>query len=223
MKISQEEIDAAIKAWQSCHPANSSADDVTAILEAAYTVRKQRKAAKRERQRKEREAALDQKIRTGSVFGKGSVETWAQARVEVFPPDTTETKEKDKQVLESVSINTNMMPPNYTVGELKAAFGSEAGKWQFQVKDGVVFERVPATPSKAPEWDGTFGVGEWMMRNGEKAIVDQILDGSSNLRGRTLKFHTIVWQSNGSASSSRLLDPYDLIRPWLKPTEGERS
>jgi len=66
MKISQEEIVAAYNAWRS----NAGTQEVvwTAILEAAYTVRKQRKASKRERQRKEKDKQVVESAKP-SIFG----------------------------------------------------------------------------------------------------------------------------------------------------------
>jgi len=107
MKIRAKEIYAAKDA-----DSRLSSDDAEVIIRAVLAVRKARKAAKRERQR----------------------------------------KEKDKQVVESVSINTNMMPPNYTVGELKAALAG--------VKPAATGKLSDAQSYKAHNWDGTYSLVE---------------------------------------------------------------
>jgi len=74
---------------------------------------------------------------------------------------------------------------------------------------------------KAPEWDGTFGIGEWKMRNGRKATVLRVKEGVEYpLRGET---RLSCWTMQGEWLDADSPCERDLIRPWPKPTEGERS
>lgn len=160
MKISQEEIDAARDAWNTT--AGSKNVVWTAILEAALTVRKQRKASKRERQR----------------------------------------KEKDKQVVESVKP-----AKPFTFWEYSA------GDW---TKLHVTYDmgKPLVTPSKAPEWDGTFGCGDWVAIGGERISI--------HYRDGTLMLGTIgsggdsTWYSRTGSNVNDDRRDLDLIRPWPK-------
>lgn len=159
MKISQTEIQAASRFLQ-----NADEYTVRLALHAAYSIRRIRKTAKRERQR----------------------------------------KEKDKQVVESVKP-----AKPFTFWEYSA------GDW---TKIHVAYDtgEPVVTPSKAPEWDGTFGVGEWEMRNGGKAVVESednhdiyplnVKSFSPWEKSRTKKGQ--VWETK--------ISPEDLIRPWPK-------
>jgi len=172
MKISQEEIDAAHSAW--CDTEGSRNELWTAVIKAALIVRKRRKAAKRERQR----------------------------------------KEKDKQVVESVK------PAQIVKGcGVGNPFDNSLIRNQFTPNSlmSALLEAVAATPSKAPEWDGTFGVGEWEMRNGEKATIRSV--SLTELNG-TVNGHANTWPRHGRYLYQSQMD---LIRPWPKPTEGDRS
>jgi len=169
MKISQEEIDAA---WTKFNTRLSGdfKEDMRASLEAAYTVRKQRKAAKRERQR----------------------------------------KEKDKQVAESVKAAAWLKPDDFVNyvdvirPQLKEAIAKVTGIQDILRGD---------TPSKAPEWDGTFGVGEWEMRNGKKTtivFVDAV--GKYPLKAK----NGSDYATNGTLWDNDSMTDLDLIRPWQK-------
>jgi len=226
MKISQEEIDAALLGYYTEDNNYNSAfkADMRRALEAAYTVREQRKAAKRERQRKEREDALDKKIREGAVFGRGSVETWAQARVEVFPPDTPEAKEKDKQVVESVKP-TSLFAGMFGQGDEKAFNAAAWGNLEALAGiSSAVQSQKERTPSKAPEWDGTFTAGDYEAANGKRVTIKtgQMIDFyGAHLRGFSDELQDgYHWFTDGK--SDMALRGWDLIRPWPKPTEGER-
>ena len=75
MKISQEEIDAAHEAL-SYAGYNIADDEMDRVLEAAYTVRRARKHAKRERQRKEKDKQVVESVKPEyyqSSYGFGAV------------------------------------------------------------------------------------------------------------------------------------------------------
>jgi len=77
MKISKAEIAAALVGYYINNTAANSVfkADMRRALEAAYTVRKQRKAAKRERQRKEKDKQVVESVKP--VFGKLDGECFA--------------------------------------------------------------------------------------------------------------------------------------------------
>ena len=80
MKISQEEIDAAIVAYNGSIltvVGRKQINGMTAALTAAITVRKGRKAAKRERQRKEKNKQVVESVKP--VFGKLDGDCFASA------------------------------------------------------------------------------------------------------------------------------------------------
>ena len=177
MKISQEEIDAA---WG--HASVTWHTDTKRFmeraLEAAYIVRKQRKAAKRERQR----------------------------------------KEKDKQVVESVK------PADARMSDLSKAF-YEASK-ELALKPSNIeraknflrssqLNAVMATPSKDPEWDGTFSTGEWQMRNGEKALVKSTIEDVPYCLSGFIGNERVLWSTSGRICRA-IESAEDLIRPWPK-------
>ena len=173
MKISQEEIDAAIRAIQRAYGLDwKYSKQIESGLRAFLTVRKQRKASKRERQR----------------------------------------KEKDKQVVESVKPAPWLKPDDF-VNPYDVLFRANIGSL-FPIHGGN-----EPSPSKAPEWDGTFGVGVWETVGGHKAIVadaEGIL-----LKGRIKHTVNCHWYESGKFRSIGLgrAEPntdWDLIRPWPK-------
>lgn len=95
----------------------------------------------------------------------------------------------------------------------KPADDGGAECWQFHVKNGRVV-RSSRIPSKALEWDGTFGCGEWETKSGEFAIVSEkngaVLHGYIQSGNRICR---MVWNENGGV---RQMPPSggDLIRPW---------
>lgn len=161
MKVSQEEIDAALAEKLSMSGADDERDVMMRILQAAYTVRKQRKAAKCERQRKEKDntiqkLAADMMTWCGKTLPEMTTDELVSARDELagfesmslrengfyhrMNAEITARKEKDKQVVESVK------PENY--------YGFATG-----VPLNRLFPEI--TPFQAPEWAVTKAVEMW--------------------------------------------------------------
>lgn len=124
MKISQEEISAAHEAL-SYAGYNIADDEMERVLEAAYTARKQRKAATRK-------AGADKLLNAVREL-KEAIELGGEGLIVHTPEDIAkrerQRKENDKQVVESAAKRENAM----------AALAEACG-------DELV--------SKAPEWDG---------------------------------------------------------------------
>lgn len=162
MKISDAEINAANYQLTRYEEGRGNIQAVKEALEAAYTVRKQRKAAKRERQR----------------------------------------KEKDKQVVESVKAPCK-------AGEIiKIDFSDE------DLRAAIINGLIEPTPSKAPEWDGAFGVGEWEMRNGCKQTIRNIDNHPKwPLNGMAGRCYDVNGRYYGMTEQD---SEFDLIRPWPK-------
>jgi len=191
MKISQEEIDAGRGALLRAHPANSSDDDIRAVLQAAYTVRKQRKAAKRERQRKEKDKQVVESVKAVDVIGP--------------------------QLKEAIAKVTDIQ------GIL--AKGSEKAAQEYADMIKSLQNPQKPYPSKAPEWGGTFTSGDYEAANGKRVTIKtgQMTDFyGAHLRGFSDELQDgYHWFTDGK--SDMALRGWDLIRPWPKPTEGERS
>ncbi len=208
MKIHKDEIDAYCRSYESCN--NSEEYCVQRALEAAYTVRRARKQAKREDKFKPCAIQYDGKDAT-EIMLSDEPAVWydAKSHVEiaynfdglmigvrlwnVAAKRERQRKEKDKQVVESVKPH---LAPYY--GD-----GSNAGP-----------EFVPspkATASKAPEWDGTFGCGLWKMANGEKA---QVLAVRENELIGNIGDKMQSWRRHGGVGM--IPGSFDLIRPWPK-------
>jgi len=189
MKISNAEVEAALRAVREYGESIVQLDALrSALVDAlgeAYTVRRARKAAKRERQR----------------------------------------KEKDKQVVESVKP-TSLFAGMFGQGDEKAFNAAAWGNLEALAGiSSAVQGQNELAPSKAPEWDGTFGVGEWETVGGKLAVVTNaegiLLSGSV---GEVLHCY---WYESGNFRSIRLgrAEPnaaFNLLRPWPRSTEGER-
>lgn len=147
MKISNAEINAANYALTELLEKPLDLAIMEHALIAALKVRKARKQAKRDRQR----------------------------------------KEKDKQVMESVNIDHSPMP----------------------------FWINTVLHPKAPEWDGTFGVGNWQMRNGHPVKIVQIVQ---TRHGEMLMSDNgSLWTSDtGSRTGGGACHEADLVHPWPK-------
>jgi len=186
MKISSAEVAAALMAvreyGESIVQLDALRSALVDALEAAYTVRKQRKAAKRERQ------------------------------------------EKDKQVVESVKP-TSLFAGMFGQADWKADKTAVWGNLEALagISSAVQSQKEPA-PSKAPEWDGTFGVGkDYQTRNNTKVKIVQIGDDFMKGEGKDEAEGTYFLIFNGRGDAGDGYEKFDLIRPWPKPTEGERS
>lgn len=79
------------------------------------------------------------------------------------------------------------------------------------------------TKAKRKPKQQTFGVGKWMMRNGEKAIVSVIAPGHSwPLIGMdTTDAAPMRWNSDGGYGIDRESE-FDLIGPWKEPKRKTR-
>ena len=176
MKISQEEIDAAIVAYNGSIltvVGRKQINGMTAALTAALTVRRARKQAKRERQRKEKDntiqkLAADMMTWCGKTLPEMTTDELVSARDELagfesmslrengfyhrMNAEIMARKEKDKQVVESVK------PADLPIAPFELA--EEARKIRQKMVDDAgislaeLFQQKPVTPSKAPEWDG---------------------------------------------------------------------
>lgn len=249
MKISQEEIDAACKAWVNGGDQGDLCQLMEKAIRATLKVRRARKQFKRERQRKEKDGKKQYVIQTWrgkripdlsmeeletakeyysleTLANVKDVATYRQILCEIIERKEKDThvsecvkgtvafaekfgKEDDKQVVESVKL------PQIVKGcGVGNPFDNHLIRNQF-TPNGLMsaqLETVAATSSKAPEWDGTFGVGEWEMRNGGKAYVRAVRLGSldGDINGTM-----VSWPWNGKYLGT---SPFDLIRPWPKAT-----
>lgn len=181
MKISDTEINAANYQLTRYEEGRGNIQAVKEALEAAYTVRKQRRArkhAKRERQRKEKDKQVVESVKPADFVNPYDV---------LFSPNIGVAYDPLKEIMH---------------------IAASCGKYG-------VYGIAEPTPSKAPEWDGTFKAGEYQMRNGEKAIIDHIdgihLCGKLSPDGLDCCFK---WEL--SSGENNRVYAFDLIRPWPK-------
>jgi hypothetical protein len=234
MKISQTEIQAASRFLQ-----NADEYTVRLALHAAYSIRRIRKTAKRERQRK----ALVDNDEIGEF--KPCVVQYEEARItEIVLEDcftvwvpheglelgynnegnliavkvyglVAQRKEKDKHVVESVQRRADMSGPELKLAIEKAMHVAFSTPPPFLDSSTGLADPALSATSKAPEWDGTFKAGEYQMRNGEKAIIDHIdgihLCGKLSPDGLDCCFK---WEL--SSGENNRVYAFDLIRPWPK-------
>ncbi len=229
MKISQEEIDAAIVAYNGSIltvVGRKQINGMTAALTAALTVRRARKQAKRERQRKEKDntiqkLAADMMTWCGKTLPEMTTDELVSARDELagfesmslrengfyhrMNAEITARKEKDKQVVESVKAPCK-------AGEIiKIDFSDE------DLRAAIINGLIEPTPSKAPEWDGAFGVGEWETRGGIMATVIKInANNKYPLSGNHGTSGLNCWWNDQGVSFLTKCRGFDLIRPWPK-------
>ena len=210
MKIHKDEIDAYCRSYESCN--NSEEYCVQRALEAAYTVRRARKQAKRERQRKEKDntiqkLAADMMTWCGKTLPEMTTDELVSARDELagfesmslrengfyhrMNAEITARKEKDKQVQDSAKGEI-VKPSESAIEAMYRAHGY-------------------SVPSKAPEWDGKFGVGEWQTWDGDLATVTSVQPDylMGNLCGLSW-----TWNLDGTLKSPN--DGNRLCRPWPK-------
>ena len=184
MKIRAAEIAAAKDA-----DTRLSTVDAVRILNAVLKVRRARKQAKRERQRKEKNKQVVESVQ------------WS-----------AEELDRMKAMPITGKDPINKLPP--LVGSVKG-IPIERGMNETERADlerkTAEMMRYLSTLSKAPEWDGTFGVGEWMTRDGSFATVTSVEPDylTGNLCG-------IPWTWNLDVTLKNPDDDNSLLRPWPK-------
>jgi len=239
MSISQEEIEAAYEAWFDSSGLERGEvwgmKAIRAALIAAYTVRKARKQAKRERQRKEKDKQVASEHEKYVLGLKSSLAkigltmddapdgsnalSWAERKIaeKVFR-DIIPNLEKDAQVQDSAKDDgmltwTDLCKPMKVCAICGYKRCPHCENPEFECtgsnEPGQVGVRSRA---KAPEWDGEFYPGDWEMRDGSSAKVETIGD-VSKFRFGFAHGNSQAWQPNGRHCNERSLD---LIRPWSK-------
>ena len=193
MKISQEEIVSAINAYCNAYSPEPTVypAGMRKAIEAALKVRRARKQAKRDRQRKEKNKQVVESVQ------------WS-----------AEELDRMKAMPITGKDPINKLPP--LVGSVKG-IPIERGMNETERADlerkTAEMMRYLSTLSKAPEWDGTFYLGQWQTRDGSKVVLSEVdhhpVYPFTSEDGRTYDKCGFLYGPDNET-------PHDLIRPWPK-------